>query len=145
MSGSGKAYAVGKGKPPKSTRFQPGQSGNPKGRPRGRKNFASEIEEILNATVPITENGRKRNVTSRKAALMKLRKKALEGDGRALNRYLELAQAHEADRAAAANERKMSATEDDILARYVASHFGQSTDSQEETASNTEVRDEQPD
>jgi hypothetical protein len=95
--------------------------------------------------VPITENGRKRRVTSRLAALMKLRKKALEGDGRALDRYLELAQAHEANSAAAANERKMSSTEGDILARYVESHVGQSTDSQEETASNKEVRDEQPD
>jgi hypothetical protein len=145
MSGSGKDYGVGKGKPPKSTQFKAGQSGNPKGRPRGRKNFATEIEEILNAPVPITENGRKRNVTSRKAALLKLRKKALEGDGRALDRILELARAHEADKADAANERKMSATEDDILARYVESQVEHRSDSQDDTASNTEGWDEQSD
>lgn len=33
-----KSYAVGHGKPPESTRFKPGQSGNPKGRPKGKKN-----------------------------------------------------------------------------------------------------------
>ena len=32
-----KTYAVGYAKPPAGTRFQPGQSGNPKGRPRGKK------------------------------------------------------------------------------------------------------------
>ena len=32
-----KTYAVGYAKPPSGTRFQPGQSGNPKGRPRGKK------------------------------------------------------------------------------------------------------------
>ena len=29
------AYVVGFGKPPKNTQFQPGQSGNPKGKPKG--------------------------------------------------------------------------------------------------------------
>lgn len=33
-------YQVGFGKPPKSTRFQPGRSGNPRGRPKGSKNKA---------------------------------------------------------------------------------------------------------
>ena len=28
-------YEVGYGKPPQATRFQPGKSGNPKGRPKG--------------------------------------------------------------------------------------------------------------
>jgi hypothetical protein len=31
-------YDVGYGKPPKATRFQPGTSGNPRGRPRGSRN-----------------------------------------------------------------------------------------------------------
>jgi hypothetical protein len=34
-------YDVGYGKPPPHTRFQKGQSGNPKGRSKGTKNFAA--------------------------------------------------------------------------------------------------------
>ena len=35
------AYAVGYGKPPAHSRFTPGQSGNPKGRPKGARNRAA--------------------------------------------------------------------------------------------------------
>ena len=35
-------YEVGRGKPPLHTRFKPGQSGNPKGRPKGVRNFKTD-------------------------------------------------------------------------------------------------------
>lgn len=38
-------YEVGFGKPPSETRFKPGQSGNPKGRPRGAKNKRRGLAE----------------------------------------------------------------------------------------------------
>jgi hypothetical protein len=78
------------------------------------------------------------------AALMKLRKKALEGDGRALDRYLELATAHAADEAAAAAERKLSAVEGEILARYVESCAGQGSEYPKDGATSAEARDDQP-
>jgi hypothetical protein len=39
------AYDVGYGKPPPDTRFKPGRSGNPKGRPRGSKNNKPALNE----------------------------------------------------------------------------------------------------
>ncbi len=141
MTGSG-GYEIGKGKPPKATRFKPGQSGNPKGRPKGRKNFATEIKEVLKAPVPVTENGCTRKVTSTKATLMRLRKKALEGDGRSIDRLLELAHAQQAEEAAVEGERKLSAVEDEIFARYVVSQAGQRDDDTEGTDDEPEVRDE---
>ena len=102
----------------------PGQSGNPKGRPKGRRNLATEIDEILNALVAIPENGRHRKVARREAAVMKLRKEALQGDGRALDRFLDLALDHAAQESASANERKLSGFEDEILARYVERRAG---------------------
>jgi hypothetical protein len=40
-------YEVGYGKPPKHTRFKPGQSGNPKGRPKASKDFRSLLHRAL--------------------------------------------------------------------------------------------------
>jgi len=40
-------YAVGSGKPPVETRFQKGQSGNPEGRPRGRRSLVALLGDAL--------------------------------------------------------------------------------------------------
>src|SRR5437763_10536945 len=40
-------YAVGSGKPPVETRFQKGQSGNPEGRPRGRRSLVALLGDPL--------------------------------------------------------------------------------------------------
>lgn len=39
---------VGPGKPPIEHRFKPGQSGNPKGRPKGSKSLATIVRELEN-------------------------------------------------------------------------------------------------
>jgi hypothetical protein len=73
---------IGYRKPPLSTRFRKGQSGNPGGRPRGRKNEIP-YETVLGQTVTIREDGRERKVTAAEAFLLHVTKRGLEGDGAA--------------------------------------------------------------
>jgi Family of unknown function (DUF5681) len=67
-------YKVGNKKPPSHTRFKQGQSGNPKGRPKGRKNFLMEVLEEFRKPVFATINGKPIKVTNNElfaAALVK--------------------------------------------------------------------------
>ena len=80
-----KPYEVGFGKPPKSTQFRKGQSGNSKGRPKGKPNLATVINRTLQAKVIINENGRRREVTKLEAGMIQMSNKAAAGDLRALN------------------------------------------------------------
>lgn len=75
---------VGYKKPPEATRFKPGESGNPKGRPKGAKNFATAIEEELKARITINENGKRRKISKREAIAKQLVNKAASGDSKAI-------------------------------------------------------------
>jgi hypothetical protein len=75
-----KPYEIGYGKPPKATRFKPGESGNSKGRPKGSKNLATLLEEELSATVPVTENGKRKMISKLRVAVKQLVNKCAGGD-----------------------------------------------------------------
>lgn len=79
---------VGYGKPPRSSRFPEGQSGNPKGRPR---NHTREIphDAVLGQMVTVREDGRERRVTAAEAFLLQLTQKGLAGDSAAARSSLE--------------------------------------------------------
>ena len=72
-------YEVGYGRPPKHTRFKKGQSGNPRGRPKGRKNRGSVVREAIEREVTIRENGKTRKVTVFEALVESMVSKALKG------------------------------------------------------------------
>ncbi len=109
-------YEVGYGKPPKSTRFKPGKSGNPNGRPKGSRNFATDLRDVLEMPVPISEGGKRTTMSTQKAALMRLREKALKGDHRALERLLTLALAHDPGEDSKIEQPRLSPEDQAILA-----------------------------
>ena len=73
---------VGYRNPPLASRFRKGQSGNHKGRPRGRRRELP-YEAVLGQEVIIRENGRERRVTAAEAFLLQLTKLGLDGDSAA--------------------------------------------------------------
>lgn len=76
-------YEVGYRKPPKQTRFQPGRSGNPKGRPKSSCDLTSALREVLSETVEMTEGERKRRRTLMKAFLRATVGHAVKGNQKA--------------------------------------------------------------
>lgn len=74
------AYEIGYRRPPKSTQFKPGQSGNRKGRPKGSQNLRTVLGKELNAKVTVTENGRRKTVPKREIIAKQLVNKAATGD-----------------------------------------------------------------
>ena len=83
-------YEVGYGKPPKDTRFRKGQSGNPKGRPKGSKNLVTLVDDALDQLIPVREDGRSRKVPARTAIAMRIVHGGLGGNPRAIDQLLKI-------------------------------------------------------
>lgn len=81
-------YEIGYKKPPRDTRFRPGQSGNPRGRPRRSRNFANMLEEALHQKVRITKGSDTSRVSAYEAMAYKLVEDALKGGPREVAKLL---------------------------------------------------------
>ncbi len=73
-------YEVGYARPPESHRFKPGQSGNPKGRPKGAMGIAASLKRELEAKVTVREGDRQVKMTKAEALAKRLVSKALAGE-----------------------------------------------------------------
>lgn len=82
---------IGYGKPPVATRFQKGKSGNPRGRPKGSKNFADAVAKVMNRKVIVRAGGKLKRLDTLDAVLMRLRELALKGEGWAIRKILDMA------------------------------------------------------
>lgn len=82
--------AVGYGRPPKHSRFKPGQSGNPKGRPKGAKSQKTIVLDMLLAPIDYVENGVRRKASRLELIFKRMVEKALKGDLRAAERLISM-------------------------------------------------------
>lgn len=82
-------YEVGYAKPPREHQFRPGQSGNPRGRPKGSKNISTLFEQALTAKQPVREGGKVRRRQNIEILIQQLVLKALKGDPRAADKVLD--------------------------------------------------------
>jgi hypothetical protein len=82
---------VGKkgGNPPEHTRFQPGRSGNPGGRPKGSKNLSTLIMEAARDHVTATVGGKPRKISKIQATTMQLATEAASGNQAAMSKFLD--------------------------------------------------------
>ena len=90
-------------RPPRAARFQKGQSGNPKGRPRNRHRDAP-YEAVLGQIVTIRDGTVERRVTADEAFLLQLTKRGLEGDGPAARAAMDAIEVARQDRPKRAHE-----------------------------------------
>ena len=86
-----RAYAVGYAKPPSRSRFRPGQSGNVKGRPRGRKNLKTLIKQAMTATITVQEGTSGRQVTKLEGVVLRQLQNALKGNDRSAMAVIKMA------------------------------------------------------
>ena len=83
-------YVVGYGRPPKATQFAKGESGNPRGRPKGTRTVGAMLQEILRQKIAVTENGKTRRLPALEVILRRLANDAMRSEPRALKLLLAL-------------------------------------------------------
>jgi hypothetical protein len=118
-------YEVGYRRPPVHSRFQPGRSGNPRGRPRRLMPTANDVfSQELYRTVEVREGGKVTKMPLMQAVFRAFIAAAAKGNGPALRSLMPLIQEAESIRAQSAADaaKKRSPRE---IARAIAFVFAQ--------------------
>lgn len=108
-------YEVGYGKPPTHSQFKPGQSGNPKGRPRGSKSPFTLLREELQQKVTLREGDRVTTVTKLEAVLKRVVNDTLGGKVSSTKLLFPLLHVFEAQFATESEPHELSAKDQEIV------------------------------
>lgn len=84
------SYEIGYRRPPANGQFKKGKSGNPKGRPKGSRNFVTLLEQELAQTITVTENGKKKKLSRMQAMVKRIVAGALQGDQKSVMTLVEI-------------------------------------------------------
>lgn len=114
---------VGYGKPPKHSRFKPGQSGNPRGRPKGKVPLSQLIQKHLDAKVAVTVGGLQQSITRREALIIGFIGDALKGKDKVRKQLLDLLLIFEAQQVIDAPA-DLSGAEDDAVIQSLLQRYG---------------------
>lgn len=117
---------IGYGKPPKQYQFKPGQSGNPKGRKKGSRGLKTDLGAELRSKVPVTENGKTRQLTKQQLVLKAMVTKAAKGDTKAAAHVLSMTMQMFGIEDERTGKSQLSAADEALLADYLASNSGPS-------------------
>jgi Family of unknown function (DUF5681) len=117
------SYVVGYGKPPVHSRFVPGRSGNPRGRPKGQLNLETALKNELNRSITIREGDRTRRLKKGVAWLVRIVNGALNNDPKANATLVALLRTLVLDQQPqAAMEAPVTTNDQALLADYLQRH-----------------------
>ena len=110
--------------PPKEYQYQKGQSGNPRGRPRGTRNRNTIVREQMNRKITLTgPNGNSRRISTKEGIIAKQINKALQGNTYSAKWMIELSDAADAEYEAMSVAREQLNHDDKlILQQYIKQH-----------------------
>lgn len=115
-------YEVGYGRPPKKSQFKPGQSGNPRGRPKRKKTVGELVEREFARKVAITEGGAEKRVTKLELLIRRLTNDAIKGSNPSAKLLIDLLAAEQDSEAALSDGPDLTvldAEDQALLARHL--------------------------
>src|SRR5689334_14041580 len=95
MTDQNSVYEIGYGRPPRANQFSKGVSGNPKGRPKGRKNLSQIVLKESQKKVQIDSPRGRQSLTMLEVVVKQVLQKAAKGELRASRDFIVLVQQSE--------------------------------------------------
>ena len=117
--GSGTTIIAAEQTGPTSGQFKKGTSGNPKGRPKGTRNLATDLKEELSMNIVTREGDRVKKLSKQRILVKTLTNKALKGDPRAIGTLIKLIERLLGDAERENEDLPLSHDDEAILAEFL--------------------------